>query len=292
MSARSPPQQVPSQMPDTRKSILITGCSSGIGYDAAHGLTERGWRVFATCRKPDDCARLEGEGLESFVLDYESTDSIAAAVDETLSRTGGTLDGVFNNGAYGIPGLLEDLPRDALRANFETNFFGQHDLTRRLIPAMRKQGHGRILMNSSILGFIALKWRGSYNSTKFAMEGWADTLRLEMHAANIKVILIEPGPITSDIRRKSIPHFEKWIDWENAFRRKDYETRLKARLYAESNTPDTFELPASAVTQVVHTALTKANPRARYRITTPTKAMAIAKRVLPTSMLDRILAKI
>lgn len=279
-------------MSDPRKSILITGCSSGIGYDVAHGLNREGWRVFATCRKPEDCARLEAEGLESFPLDYEDESSIATALDEALTRTGGTLDALFNNGAYGIPGLLEDMPRDAMRTIFETNFFGQHDLTRRVIPVMRAQGHGRILMNSSILGFAALKWRGAYNSTKFAMEGWADTLRMELFSSNIKVVLIEPGPITSDIRRKSIPHFEKWIDWENAARREHYETRLKPRLYDESGTPDRFELPASAVTEVVLKALTTANPRPRYRITTPTKIAGVLKRVLSTRMFDRILARI
>lgn len=279
-------------MPDPRKSILITGCSSGIGYDAAHGLARRGWRVFATCRKAQDCARLEAEGLESFPLDYDDEASLAEALDETLSRTGGTLDALFNNGAYGIPGLLEDMPRDALRAIFETNFFGQHDLTRRVIPVMRKQGHGRVLMNSSILGFAALQWRGAYNSTKFAMEGWADTLRLEMRPTNIRIILIEPGPITSDIRRKSIPHFEKWIDWKGSARAADYQSRLQKRLYAPRKGPDPFELPASAVTGVVLKALTAANPHPRYRITTPTKFASILKRTLSTRMLDRLLAKV
>ncbi len=271
------------------KTILITGCSSGIGYDAAHGLAKRGWRVFATCRKPQDCKRLEDEGLESFPLDYADEASIAAAVDETLKRTGGTLDAVFNNGAFGTPGLLEDLPTEALRVNFETNFFGQHDLTRRLIPVFRKQGHGRILMNSSVLGFIALPWRGAYNSTKFAMEGWADTLRLEMTGTGIHVILIQPGPITSDIRKNSIPHYEKWIDAKGSARADDYSNRLEKRLYDESGTPDRFELPASAVTRVVHDALTLRNPRPRYRITTPTTLMAVLKRVLSTRALDRVL---
>ena len=272
-----------------QKTILVTGCSSGIGYDAAHGLTKRGWRVFATCRKPDDCARLESEGLESFALDYDDADSIGAAVNEVLRRTGGTLDAVFNNGAYAVPGLIEDQPTEALRANFETNFFAQHDLARRLIPVFRKQGHGRILMNSSILGFITLPWRGSYNSTKFAMEGWADTLRLEMAGTGIHVVLIEPGPITSDIRQKSIPHFEKWIDVAGSARAGDYEKRFKPRLYAERGKPDPFELPASAVTDVVHKALTVARPKPRYRITTPARVMAVLKRLLPTRWLDRLL---
>ena len=273
-----------------QKSILITGCSSGIGYDAAHGLAKKGWRVFATCRKPEDCERLESEGLESFPLDYESDESVAAAVDETLSRTGGTLNALFNNGAYGIPGLLEDLPRDAMRAIFEANFIGQHDLTRRVIPTMRKQGHGRILMNSSVLGFVTLTWRGAYNATKFAMEGWSDSLRLEMRGTGIHVILIQPGPITSDIRLKSQAPFEKWITPETSARADEYETKLKPRLYAPRS-KDPFELPASAVTKVVHQALIHPNPRPRYRITTPTKALAIAKRLMSTRMLDRILSR-
>lgn len=277
-------------MAGTQKSILITGCSSGIGYDTAHGLAKEGWRVFATCRSQSDCDRLESEGLESFTLDYDSPESIGAAVDETLSRTGGTLNAVFNNGAFGIPGLLEDMPRDGLHAIFETNFFGQHDLTQRLIPIMRNQGHGRILMNSSVLGFTALTWRGAYNATKFAMEGWADSLRLEMRGTGIHVILIQPGPITSDLRIKSQGPFEKWITPETSARASEYETKLKPRLYGPAS-KDTFELPASAVTKVVHQALIHPNPRPRYRITTPTKGMAIAKRLLSTRMLDRLLSR-
>ncbi len=279
-------------MADTRKTILITGCSSGIGYDCAHYLANKGWRVFATCRKPDDVRRLIDEGLESYVLDYDDDESITAGVTETLNRTGGSLDALFNNGAYGIPGLLEDLPRAALKANFETNFFGQHELTRQLIPVMREQGHGRILMNSSVLGFAALPWRGSYNSTKFAMEGWADTLRLELRKSNIHVVLIEPGPITSDIRRNSIPHYEKWIEPEKSARADAYKNRLEKRLYVDDGVPDRFELPAEAVSKVVHDALTIRNPRNRYRITTPTKVFALLKRILPSRMLDGILVKV
>lgn len=274
-----------------KKSILITGCSSGIGYHAAHGLKKRGWRVFATCRKPEDCVRLEAEGLESFVLDYTKQDSIDKAVTETLRRTGGTLGAVFNNGAYACPGLLEDLPTGALREIFETNFFAQHELTRQLIPVFRKQGHGRILMNSSVLGFAALPWRGAYNSTKFAMEGWADTLRLELNDTNIHVVLIEPGPITTKIRENAIPHYEKWLKPETSARRDDYKNIFEKRLYDDSGTPDPFELPCSAVTSAVVDALTMIKPRPRYRITKPTKVMAFLKRVLSTRMLDKVLLK-
>ncbi len=274
-----------------KKTILITGCSSGIGYDVAHGLKRKGWRVFATCRKPEDCKRLEGEGLESFVLDYASEDSVTAAVEETLKRTGGTLGAVFNNGAFATPGLLEDMPTEAIRQNFEVNFFAQHELTRQLIPVFRKQGHGRILMNSSVLGFAALPWRGVYNASKFAMEGWADTLRLELGQSNIHVVLIEPGPVTSDIRKNSIPHFEKWVDATNSPRANDYEAKFKPRLYDESGKPDPFELPASEVTKVVVDALTMINPRPRYRITKPTKIIAFLKRILPTRLFDKVLLK-
>ena len=183
-----------------QRTILITGCSSGIGYDAAHTLKSRGWRVFATCRQEADCARLRGEGLESFVLDYADESSIEAAVAETLSRTGGTLDALYNNGAFACPGAVEDLPRGALREIFETNLFGYHDLTRRLIPTMRAQGRGRIINCSSVLGLVGAKWRGAYVSTKFAMEGLSDVLRFEMAGTGIAVILIEPGPIGTDIR--------------------------------------------------------------------------------------------
>ncbi len=274
----------------TQKSILITGCSSGIGYDAALTLKDRGWRVFATCRAPEDCARLSEEGFESFVLDYTHQSSIDGALAECLKRTGGTLDALFNNGAYGIPGAVEDLPTDALRSIFETNLFGYHELTRQVIPVMRAQGHGRILNCSSVLGFAVLKWRGAYNATKFAMEGLTDTLRVEMRDTPIHVVLIQPGPITSRIRQNAIPHFEKWIDWRGSVRRDQYEGSLNKRLY-EDNGPDAFELPASAVSAKVVQALESSRPKARYKITTPTYVMAILKRVLPTRAMDWILAK-
>ncbi|SFR31805.1 SDR family NAD(P)-dependent oxidoreductase [Litoreibacter janthinus] len=269
----------------TRKSILITGCSSGIGYDAAHALHKRGWQVFATCRKQDDCDRLVDEGLESFVLDQSDAASMKTALEEVLSRTGGTLDALFNNAAFGIPGALEDLPTDALRSIFETNLFGYHELTRQVIPIMRAQGHGRILNCSSVLGFVTMKWRGAYNSTKFAMEGLTDTLRIEMRGTGIDVILIQPGPITSRIRQNSVPHFEKWVDWKTSARKSQYEDNLLKRLYEERG-PDTFELPASAVSDKVWRALTDATPKARYKITTPTYLMAVLKRLLPTRLLD------
>jgi NAD(P)-dependent dehydrogenase (short-subunit alcohol dehydrogenase family) len=273
----------------TGKSILITGCSSGIGLDAARSLHGRGWRVFATCRQQGDCDRLQAEGLESFVLDYADEASIATALDTALDRTGGSLDALFNNGAFACPGAVEDLPRGALREIFEVNLFGYHDLARRVIPVMRAQGHGRIINCSSVLGLVGAKWRGAYVATKFAMEGLTDVLRIEMKDTGIDVILIEPGPIGTRIRENAIPHFERWIDWENSARRDQY-TALRARLYEKSG-PDRFELGCDAVTAKLIRALESPRPAARYFVTTPTYLMDVARRILPTRMLDWLIAK-
>lgn len=274
----------------TQRSILITGCSSGIGLDAARGLKSRGWRVFATCRQEADCEKLRAEGLESFHLDYADEASIEAAVAETLRRTGGTLDALYNNGAFACPGAVEDLPRGALREIFETNLFGTHDLTRRLIPVMRAQGHGRIVNCSSVLGLVGATWRGAYVATKFAMEGLSDVLRIEMRGTGIDIILIEPGPIATQIRANAVPHFEKWIDWENSAR-KDRYVSLRGRLYGVKTKKDAFELGPEAVTAKLIHAVEAKRPKARYYVTTPTYLMGYLRRLLPTRALDWLIAK-
>ncbi|WP_299970944.1 SDR family NAD(P)-dependent oxidoreductase [uncultured Roseobacter sp.] len=274
----------------SQKTILITGCSSGIGYTCAVGMRARGWRVFAACRTADDCARLMAEGFESPQLDYTDATSIDAAVREVLAATGGTLDVLFNNGAHGTPGAVEDLPTDALRAIFEANFFGWHHLTRALIPTMRQQGGGRIIQCSSILGFIVMPWRGAYNATKYALEGLTDTLRIEMRGTGIDVVLIEPGPVTSKIRANSIPHFERWIDWRGSARRAQYESGLKKRLY-EPGAPDRFELPPTAVLEKLIHATEAQRPQPRYYVTTPTHVMGALRRMLPTRALDWVLSR-
>ncbi len=277
--------------PERQRSILITGCSSGIGYHAAHALQARGWRVLATCRQERDCDRLRDEGLESFRLDYTDTASIHAALAEALARSDGQLDALFNNGAYALPGATEDLPSDALRAIFEANFFGWHELTRAVIPVMRRQGHGRIVQNSSVLGLSALRWRGAYVATKFALEGLTDVLRLEMEGTGIHVSLIEPGPITSRIRENSIAHFERWVDWQGSARSAQYEESLLARLY-EDRDPDFFELPPDAVTRRLIHAIEARRPRPRYYVTTPTWLLGFSRRVMPTRLLDWVLRKL
>lgn len=274
-----------------QKTILITGCSSGIGLDAARGMRDRGWTVFASCRQQRDCDRMRAEGFESPLIDYTKADTITAGLQQVLNLTGGTLDVLFNNGAHGLPGAVEDLPTDGLRAIFETNFFGWHELTRQVLPIMRAQGHGRIVQNSSILGFVSFPWRGAYVATKYAIEGLTDTLRIELHDTDIKVILIEPGPVTSKIRENSIPHFERFIDWKNSALKDRYEKSLLKRLY-ESQGPDTFELPASAVTAKLAHACESRRPRPRYYVTTPTHIGGLLRRFLTTRASDRILARL
>ncbi|NDW46260.1 SDR family NAD(P)-dependent oxidoreductase [Ruegeria sp. PrR005] len=273
------------------KSILITGCSSGIGLAAAHGLRAQGWRVFASCRQQRDCDRLRAQGFESPRIDYADAETIMSGLSEVLTATGGTLDALFNNGAFGMPGAVEDVPTEGLRHIFEANFFGWHELTRLVIPVMRAQGHGRIVQCSSVLGLVAYPWRGAYTATKFALEGLSDTLRLELKGTGIHVVLIEPGPITSKLREKAIPQFERFIDWQNSALRDKYEGGLLKRLY-EDRGPDRFELPPSAVTAKLLHALEARRPAPRYYVTTPTYIAGILRRILPTRLSDAVLGRV
>lgn len=276
--------------PDARRIVLVTGCSSGIGQDAARTLAARGWRVFATCRKPADCDRLEREGLESFPLDHASAESVTKAVTEAMARSGGKLDGLVLNGAHALPAALEDVPREALREIFEANLFGPFELINRVLPAMRARGSGRIVNVSSVLGIVAATFRGPYCGTKFAMEGMTDSLRRELHGTGIHVSLLQPGPITSQFRQNAVPHFERWIDWESSAQRATYEEILIPRLYANKDKPDRFELgPAACTARIIH-ALEAPRPRARYRVTTPTYLAEALRRLLSTRLADRLVA--
>lgn len=271
------------------KTLLITGCSSGIGYDAAHGLRARGWRVFAACRAQADCDRLCAEGFDSPRIDYEDADSIAGGLAEVLEATGGRLDGLFNNGAYAVPGPVEDIPPAALRANLEANLIGWHDLTVRVLPAMRAQGAGRIVQCSSVLGLVAMKWRGSYVATKFALEGLSDALRMEMKGTGIEVSILDVGPIDTPFRRNAIRQFEKWVDWENSARAEEYRATLLDQLYKGGGKGPQW--PPGVVTKKLIHALEHPRPRARYHITPPTLTMAGLRRMLPTRAMDWILAR-
>jgi len=272
----------------TARTVLITGCSSGIGLASAREMKARGWRVFATARKPEDIARLrEEEGVESLYLDYAEPQSIEAAVRHVLAATGGTLTALFNNGAYGQPGAVEDLTPDVLRAQFETNVFGWHDLTRRVIPAMRARGEGRIVFCSSVLGLVAAPYRGAYCASKFAVEALADCLRMELAPAGIKVALIEPGPIATRFLEHALDAYRRNIDLEASAHSETYRTRI-ARL--EQGGSQSFKLAPEAVALKLVHALESRNPKPRYYVTIPTYAAALLRRLLPTRALDGIAA--
>lgn len=271
------------------KHILITGCSTGIGKHCAIKLKKEGWNVFATARKAEDIEALNGLGLNALYLDYTDHQSIHECFDTVIKATEGRLDALFNNGAYGQTGMVEDLKTDVLRAQFEANFFGWHELTNLVLPVMRKQGYGRIVHCSSILGWVASPWRGAYNASKFALEGLASTMRVELYGTNIHVSLIEPGPIETDFSKNALEKFLANIDYKNSIHREKYEDIL-SRLN-EGGGVNRFRLKPDAVYSKLHHALNASRPKAHYGVTVPTHVMAFAKRLLPTRLVDKIILK-
>lgn len=274
------------------KSVLITGCSTGIGLYCAKEMHQQGYRVFATARQTKDVEQLTQLGLNAHQLNLDSSESIDQALDWVLSQTGGTLDVLFNNGAYGQPGAVEDLSRDVLRQQFETNLFGWHELTSKLLPVMRKQGSGRIIQNSSVLGLITLKYRGAYNASKFALEGLTDTLRLELQGSGIFISLIEPGPIESKFRDNAYQRFKENIDIDNSAHRDTYLAVERRLAKADPNVRDPFTLGPEAVLSKLLHAVEAKHPKPRYYVTTPTYIFGYLRRILPTTWLDRILLKV
>ncbi len=275
---------------NNEKIILITGCSSGIGYHTAKILKQAGHRVITSARKTGDVNKLKAEGFESLPLDLADSASIHKAVDNLLELTDGKIDALFNNGAYGQPGAVEDLKRDVLKEQFETNFFGTHELTNLLIPVMRKQGYGRIIYNSSVLGFVAMKYRGAYNASKYALEGLVDTLRLELKGSGVHLSLVEPGPIRSKFRKNAFAMYKKNIDPEHSFHKQAY-LAIEERLQKEGDAV-VFTLPAEAVAEKVLKTLEAEKPRIRYYVTFPTYLFAFLKRILPMGWMDYLLGKV
>jgi len=276
--------------PETTRSIIVTGCSSGIGAYCARALKAEGWRVFATVRREEDLASLQADGIEALMMDYTRPDTIAALVETVLARTGGRLDALFNNGAYGQAGAVEDLPVEVLREQFETNVFGWHDLTRRVIPVMRRQGHGRIVQCSSILGIVPYRWRGAYNASKFALEGLSLTLRMELKGSGVHVSLIEPGPIASRFTANALHYIEKNIDLENSVHAEEYRRQLQ-RLRGESK-PARGKLGPDAVHTVLRHALTAKAPRPHYVVTRPAKQGVLLKKLLPAGLFYCIIGRL
>lgn len=269
------------------RTILITGCSTGIGYTCAHAMKQRGWRVFAAARKPGDVERLSAEGLEAVRLDYSDPASIEQAIGHILKATGNKLDVLFNNGAYGQPGAIEDITPEVMRAQLEANFLGWHDLTRRVIPVMRKQGAGRIVNCGSVLGFIAMKYRGPYTASKYALEGYSETLSHELWDSGIRVSLIDPGPIATNFAKNATAAFAQNVDIENSAHADVYRRRLE--FLKRGGSQSCFKLGPEAVLEKLVHAIELPNPRMRYNVTVPTHALSFLKRILPTGMMLALL---
>ncbi|WP_419421148.1 SDR family NAD(P)-dependent oxidoreductase [Legionella sp. D16C41] len=270
------------------KVILITGCSSGIGYDSALALAKRGHKVIATCRKAPDLERLKAQGLEAILLDVNDSHSIEQAFKEVLAKTSGRLDILINNAGFGQAGALEDISREVLRAQFETNVFGLLEVTRAAIPIMRQQGSGRIINISSILGLISMRFRGAYNASKYAVEGLSDTLRLELAPSGIKVITVQPGPIESKFRDNVLDFSLTKIDLEHSHFKNEYNYMLSSYRQQKKNSLFTKKTEA-VIDKLVH-AIESPNPKAKYLITFPAHLFAILKRILSTKQLDKILS--
>jgi NAD(P)-dependent dehydrogenase (short-subunit alcohol dehydrogenase family) len=271
------------------RSILITGTSTGIGHEAARQLKARGWRVLATARRPEDRARIEKDlGVETVALELSDMASIAAAADEALQRTHGTLTAVYNNAAYGVIGAMEDISADLLRRHFEVNVIGTHELTRRLIPAMRKQGHGRIVTCSSVLGLVSGPYRGPYCATKFAIEAIHDALRLELAGTGISVSVLQPGPIRSAFMGSTLATFKASVDIAKSPHRAEYDKRMTAMA---NETASRFKLgPEAVVAKLIH-AVESSRPKARYKISPQTHIISLARRLLPMPLVDALMAR-
>ncbi len=269
-------------------TIIVTGASSGIGAYCARALKAEGWRVFATARKDEDRAALHSEGLETFYLDYRDPESIAKLFADVMERTGGRLDALFNNGAYSQAGAVEDISVGALREQFEANFFGWHDLTRRAVPVMRAQGRGRLIHCSSILGLVPFKFRGPYAASKHALEGLMLCQRAELLGSGVHVSLIEPGPIQSKIASNGLGWFLKNVDHENSVHREAYQEELR-RLEAGGSVSRAKPGPETVYAALRH-ALLSPRPRPHYVVTWPARIGVLLKRVLPATLLYRVLS--
>lgn len=272
-----------------QRSILITGCSSGIGLDAVRTMKARGWRVLATARTVEDLDRLRiAERVEALPLELADHASIATCAIAALDLTHGRLDAIFNNAAYGQPGAVEDLPPAVLREQLEVNVIGTHDLTRRVIPSMRRNGHGRIVQCSSVLGLVAVPFRGAYCASKFALEAMSDCLRMELRGTGIHVSIIEPGPIRSRFVEHAVERLKSRIDIDGSPHRDRYLARLASM---EAGGQQAFKLEPEAVSKKLIHAVESKRPRRRYYVTVPTYFAAIGRRVLPAFVGDYLASR-
>ncbi|HHD82172.1 MAG TPA: SDR family NAD(P)-dependent oxidoreductase [Campylobacterales bacterium] len=269
------------------QNIVITGCSTGIGLATAQYLSTRGYKVYPTVRDKNHLSVLRAMGFDNVMkLDVTKAEEITNVINAVLEEDG-KIDTWFNNAGFGQPGMIEDIKTDVLREQFETNVFALHECTRQIIPVMRKQGYGKIIQHSSVLGLVSLVGRGSYNASKYAVEGLTDTLRLELKDTNIYPILLNTGPITSAFRKNAINKLKENVDLKNSFYSELYQQSIRDD---KSKVP--FKLEAIEVAKTVHKITLTAKPNPRYYITKATYLLGYLKRILSTSMLDKILKKI
>lgn len=268
------------------KSILITGCSSGIGLVAAEKLHARGYQVFATARKPDDVAMLRGKGLEAITLDVTNPDSIRHALAAVLNKTGGTLDAIFNNAGIVVPGAVADLTTEMLQQQFNTNVYGPIELIRQVLPIMRQQGHGHIIQNSSIMGFFSMPFSGAYSASKHALEALTSSLYQELKPLNIFVSCINPGPVESKLRDHSREHYEK-NDFTNSIYAQTYK-RLETEYFKRSEGERSFLQQPDAVVKQLIKALESKHPRLHYYTSFSSHAICLLKNILPDALMAKI----
>lgn len=272
------------------KTVLITGCSSGIGAATALALKERGWVVFPTARQEKDLDDLRRLGFDALALDVSDEASVAAAIDRLLGQTNGQLGAVVNNAGFGQSGAIEDLARAHLRTQFEVNVFGLQDVTNRLIPVFRRQGYGRIVHVSSVLGRISLPFLGAYAASKFAVEALADAQRIELSGSGVGVILVEPGPIITEFRRTAARRAAETLDLEHSRNASFYQTELQRRAEQQKRPNWINKRPEDVADRIVH-ALESSRPRRRYAITLPAYAGEFMRRFVPVPLLDSLMAR-
>lgn len=253
-----------------QRTVVITGCSSGIGLAAANDLLARGYKVIATCRKTEDVARMNTLGFIGLQLDLDDPASVDRAADDVIALTENRLFALFNNGGFGVYGPLHTLSRQQLEQQFSTNFFGTHQLTMRLLPALQASGNGRIINTSSVLGLVSTPGRGAYAASKYALEAWSDALRLELYRSGVRVSLIEPGPIKTQFT-------------DNVTQGEQNKPVRNPGIAAR------FTLPPEAILPKLRHALESKHPRLRYPVTLVAHIMGLLKRLLPGWMMDRIL---
>jgi len=276
-------------MPTTSKSVVITGGSSGIGRACVLRMSQAGWRVFATVRKPADAERLLAEskqGVVPILMDVEDRPSIRAAASQVASQCDAGLHALVNVAGIGMLQPIEYASRRDLQKIFDINFFGQIDVTQAFLPLLRK-ARGRIVNITSVGAHIAIPFGGLLNASKSAFGILSDTLRLELRPFGIRVIIVEPGAIATPAVEKTLGNVEGGIAQLPEKGRMQYGDMLRA-VARRGYQREMNGSPPDIVARAVHHALTAARPKIRYRVGKDARFLATLPRILPDSLLDAL----